>query len=167
MLKESNIINQFSNIKTNKGFTILELLITMVIAFILSTLAVPAFNNFLDNSRLTSNTNLVIGSLNLARSEAIRLGESVRAEGTANGFQLVIATGADAGDVIKQFSPSNKDITITADAAVNTVTYTSTGFRDFADNVAGDIHVCDDEGNGTDIHISSGGSITTEESTTC
>ncbi|PHS19161.1 MAG: hypothetical protein COA86_05720 [Kangiella sp.] len=158
--------SQLSRLKLN-GFTLLEMIITMTIAFILATMAVPAFNSFVESSRLTSNTNLVIGALNLARSEAVRLGESVRVEGIADGFQLVIATGVDAGNVLKQFTPSNKDITIVADAAVDTVTYTSTGFRDFADNVVGDIHVCDSDGNGTDITISTGGSVTRAESATC
>ena len=157
---------QFGRLRLN-GFTLLEMIITMTIAFILATMAVPAFNSFVESSRLTSNTNLVIGALNLARSEAVRLGESVRVEGIVDGFQLVIATGADAGEVLKQFMPSNKDITIVADAAVDTITYTSTGFRDFADNVVGDIHVCDSKGNGTDITISTGGSVTRAESTTC
>ena len=38
---------------------------------------------------------------------------------------------------------------------------------DFADNVAGDIHVCDSNGNGTDINVSTGGSVTSQESASC
>ena len=149
------------------GFTLIEMLITMTIAFILATMAVPAFNGFVESSRLTSNTNLVIGALNLARSEAVRLGESVRVEETVDGFQIVIASGVNDGDVLKQFTPSSKDITIVADAAVDSVTYSSTGFRDFANNTVGDIHVCDSKGNGTDITISTGGSVSRAESATC
>lgn len=155
------------NIRKLNAFTLLELIITMTIAFILATMAVPAFNSFVESSRLTSNTNLVIGALNLARSEAVRLGESVRVEEIVDGFQLVIATGVDAGEVLKQFTPSNKDITIVFDGNVDPVTYSSTGFRDFANNFPGDIRVCDSDGNGTDITISTGGSVTRAESAAC
>jgi len=156
------------NIRKLNAFTLLEMIITMTIAFILATMAVPAFNSFVESSRLTSNTNLVIGALNLARSEAVRLGESVRVEIIVDGFQLVIATGADANVVLKQYTPSNKDITIVADGNVDPITYSSTGFRDFAGNpLAGDIHVCDSDGNGTDITISTGGSVSRAESATC
>jgi len=159
--------SQLNRLKLN-GFTLLEMIITMTIAFILATMAVPAFNSFVESSRLTSNTNLVIGALNLARSEAVRLGESVRVELFVDGFQLVIASGANDGDVLKQFTPSNKDITVVFDGSVDPVTYSSTGFRDFAGNPQpGDIHVCDSDGNGTDITISTGGSVTRTESATC
>lgn len=164
--KKSNQLNR----RRLNAFTLLEVIITMTIAFILATMAVPAFNAFVESSRLTSNTNLVIGALNLARSEAVRLGESVTVEEIApgEGWQLVIATGADVGVVLKQFTPSNKDITIVADAAVATITYSSTGFRDFGGNPAvGDIHVCDSNGNGTDITISTGGSVSSAESLIC
>ncbi len=149
------------------AFTMLEMLITMAIAVILATMAVPAFNSLLEGSRLTANTNLVIGALNLARSEAIRLGESVRVEKIANGFQIVIASGINDDKVLKQFSPSNTGITITPDDNVDPITYASTGFRSFDNNLVGDIHVCDSQGNGTDIHISTGGSVSSEESATC
>ena len=54
------------------GYTIIEIIVTMTIAGILMGLAVPAFNTFIQNQRLTTATNSLVLSLNFARSEAIK-----------------------------------------------------------------------------------------------
>jgi type IV fimbrial biogenesis protein FimT len=54
------------------GFTMIELVVTMTIAGILMALAVPAFSTFIQNTRLTTATNSLVLSLNLARSEALK-----------------------------------------------------------------------------------------------
>ncbi len=56
----------------NKGFTLIELMVTVAIAGIVLTIGVPSFSQVLKNSRLASNTNSLIASLNLARSEAVK-----------------------------------------------------------------------------------------------
>jgi type IV fimbrial biogenesis protein FimT len=55
------------------GFTIIELLVTMVVAGILVAIAVPAFNNFVLNDRDIGQINSLIASLNYARSEAVKV----------------------------------------------------------------------------------------------
>ncbi len=55
-----------------KGFTLIELMVTVAIAGIVLTIGVPSFSQVLKNSRLASNTNSLIASLNLARSEAVK-----------------------------------------------------------------------------------------------
>jgi len=57
--------------KSAGGFTLLELLVTVAIVGILVTAGVPELNNFLKNSRLTSQTNTFISVMNYARSESI------------------------------------------------------------------------------------------------
>ena len=54
------------------GFTLVELLVTIVVLTILLGLAVPAFRSFMQNDQQwTQTSNLVVG-LNTARSEAIK-----------------------------------------------------------------------------------------------
>lgn len=54
------------------GFTLMELLITLVCGGILLALAVPAFRNFMQNDQLWAAQNQLVMSLNAARSEAIK-----------------------------------------------------------------------------------------------
>src|SRR3569832_2414901 len=56
----------------SRGFTLVELLVTISIATILVTLAVPSFSDFVKNNRMITLTNDFVTALNVARSEAIR-----------------------------------------------------------------------------------------------
>ncbi|MFZ5841643.1 MAG: GspH/FimT family pseudopilin [Pseudomonadota bacterium] len=60
------------------GFTATELLIGMAIIAIIATLAVPTLGNLIENSRLTTTTNMLVEALMTARSEAVKRGEPVR-----------------------------------------------------------------------------------------
>lgn len=58
----------------SRGFTLVELLITVSVAAILAAIGIPAFANMIHSNRVTSATNELVSALNLARSEAIRSG---------------------------------------------------------------------------------------------
>lgn len=64
-------------IKKYKGFTLIELMITIALAGIILTLAVPSFQDTIRNNRLVSQANEFVGALHLARSEAIKRGNQV------------------------------------------------------------------------------------------
>lgn len=54
------------------GFTLIELLITLVVAAVLLGVAVPNFRTFIQNSRVTTQSNEMLAHLAVARSEAIK-----------------------------------------------------------------------------------------------
>lgn len=58
--------------KSAKGFTLLELIITVAIAGILLGVGVPGFGSLIKESRISSQYNSLVGSLYQARSEAIK-----------------------------------------------------------------------------------------------
>jgi type IV fimbrial biogenesis protein FimT len=59
-------------ITANRGFTTIELLITMVIAALLMTLAVPSMRDIIERSAVSTHINTFLGTIRYARSEAIR-----------------------------------------------------------------------------------------------
>ncbi len=63
--------------KYSIGFTLVELLITLVIAGILLGLAVPQMTAFIQRDRLVTQANELVADLSFARSEAIKRGTNV------------------------------------------------------------------------------------------
>ena len=59
------------------GFTVVELMITILIGGILMAIAMPGFRGMQRNNCMTTSTNQMIVSLNLARSEAAKFNDSV------------------------------------------------------------------------------------------
>lgn len=59
------------------GFTLVELSVTLAVAAILVTMAVPSFRGSVLNTRLTSETNRVVTDIQLARSEALKRNKTV------------------------------------------------------------------------------------------
>jgi len=59
------------------GFTLIELMVTLVLIVVIMALAAPSFATFQRNSELTSTTNNMLSSLTAARSEAMKRGRNV------------------------------------------------------------------------------------------
>ena len=63
--------------RISKGFTLIELMVTIAIVGIMSSIAIPSFQNFIRQTRTTAQTNDFISALNYARSESIKQGRTV------------------------------------------------------------------------------------------
>jgi type IV fimbrial biogenesis protein FimT len=61
----------------NSGFTMVELMVTIMVAAILMIAAVPSFTNTMVSSRLTTQSNDIVAAINYARSDAIKRNGSV------------------------------------------------------------------------------------------
>lgn len=67
-----------ARVTTQKGFTLIELMATIAILAIVLTIATPSFNNIILSNRIDSVAQELRGSLQLARSEAVKRKERVR-----------------------------------------------------------------------------------------
>lgn len=67
------------------GFTLIELMVTLSVLAILLTIGIPNLQMFIQNSRLQSQSTSLMGDLNYARAEAVRLGSPVAVCASANG----------------------------------------------------------------------------------
>lgn len=63
---------------TARGFTLVELMVTIAVASVLVVIAVPSFRNLTVSNALTTASNDLVGALNLARIEAIKRNASVQ-----------------------------------------------------------------------------------------
>ena len=94
---------KFSNdariMKKDRGFTLIELMITVAIVAIVASIAFPSFQKLIQDQRTIAQANDLLGSIQVARSEAVKRGRNVTfapATGTAysNGW---ITTWVDDG----------------------------------------------------------------------
>ena len=155
--------------RRERGFTLLELMISLSIAAILVTMAVPSFRNLMLNNALTAAGNDLLASLQTARGEALKRNQQVVLCLTANVtattpacsgagaaanawfvFQDTNANGAyDAGEPVLELHPTlGSGMGIHADSA-QSVIIAPTGFPSANFGQTQNVLLCDSRGLGT------------------
>lgn len=74
-----------------KGFTLIELMVTLALAAVLLTVGVPSFRAFIQNNRLATQLNEFVTALNVARSEAIKRARTMTVCKSADGATCTTA----------------------------------------------------------------------------
>lgn len=70
---------------SSSGFTIVELMVTILVMAVLIVLAIPNYRTFILNNQIIAESNQLIGDLQFAREEAIRRGKNVNVTAAASG----------------------------------------------------------------------------------
>jgi type IV fimbrial biogenesis protein FimT len=133
--------------KKLRGFTLIELMITLAVMAILITAALPSFNEFIKNNRLTTQANDFIAAMNLARSEAIKRGASINISSTSgdgnwSGGWRITDTG---GNIIRITQALTGNSTLTSTNGVAQFQYRADGLINTPDTLS----LCDDRGGET------------------
>jgi type IV fimbrial biogenesis protein FimT len=150
------------------GFTLTELMVTLAVAGIMLTLAIPSLGNLIRDNRIASQSSEFLGALAYARSEAVKRGNSVLVSAISpvagnefgNGWRVwadVNGNGVlDSGEPTLRLHDNLQGNSLAASGGVQAVSYLPTGFITGA---AVTFHLCDSrQGNtGRNIQIISTG----------
>jgi len=121
----------------NRGFTLVELVVTMVIIGILSMIAIPSFRHLTRSSEVISATNELVTALNVARTEAVtrRINVSVcmstdqaSCATTGNWDQgwIVYIGDTSVGEVLRSYSSPSPKVTMVG--TKTRMTYAPSGY---------------------------------------
>lgn len=167
--------------KKFSGYTLLELLVTIVVVSMLMAFGIPAMTNFTQNDRLITQINTLTGHLALARSEALKRAQQVSVCVSSNGTSCTGGTTWEEGWIV--YVDENGDGGFTAGEEVlraqqtlqggNTLTTTigtevTYDYRGFVLPASvGSFTLCDARDEGRAIAISTTGRVRKETSFTC
>ena len=154
---------------------------TLMIAAILITVAVPGFNTTIKNNRLVTHTNLLVSSISLARSEAVKHGRTATVCVSTNqaavpptctgetnwelGWMVWVDVDGDsfvdAGEERRFVQPFPPSITLTS--AVSLLNFSAQGAAADAATAAATLDLCDNRAGeiGRQIGISPTGRTST------
>lgn len=172
------------------GFTVVELMISIVVAAVLLALASPSFVEFTKNRRITAQANEFVSTLSLARSEALKRVSRVTVCASSNGTSCT--GGWNQGYLVFNDDNNNGSVdggesilkVVSALAGANTlngitgtvasyVSYVSSGHSKLTSGAfqSGSIALCDDRGvsHGRAITVNVTGRVRVEstEPTSC
>lgn len=143
------------------GFTLIELMITLGILAVIITLAAPSMNTLIMNNRLATQLNNFVGSLQTARSEAVKRGEEITVCKSADSATCTVAGNWEQGwlvfldddgdeqvdggeDVINAGNPLSGGNTLIGNANVDDVIKFDN--RGFSLGFNGTVTLCDSRG---------------------
>jgi type IV fimbrial biogenesis protein FimT len=168
--------------KKHSGFTILELMITLAIVAIVTSLAIPSLSQFIKNDRLVTQINTLVSHLAYARSEAVTRNQQVvicaRGSDTScgsdwkEGWLLFVDDGNGSLDIGTdtilrvQQTLEGQNLLFSSALIGNSVIY---DYRGFASDSNGTFLLCDDRGQDFQkvISISNTGRVRQGGNATC
>ncbi|MEH6492132.1 GspH/FimT family pseudopilin [Halopseudomonas sp.] len=150
-----------------KGFTVIELMVTVALAAIVLAIALPSFKRSIASNQLQSTTQDLISSINTARMQSVSTRQNTTIDPVggswANGWTLTY--GADAIEDDKEFSAA-RDTVVAREDGMGALTFLSRGGMVSGGAV---LSVCHTTGlvNGRTITLNFLGKVTTETKVDC
>lgn len=94
------VLDHLRYARTHRGFTLIELMVTVAVLGVLAALAAPSFNEAILSNKLTSYANNFVASATLARSEAIKRNAIVALCRSADGLTCATSGGWQQGWIV-------------------------------------------------------------------
>jgi len=88
------------------GFTIIELMVGLVVMGVLLAIALPSFDQFLQNTKIRNAAETTLSGLNLARAEALRRNAQVRFQLVSDLTSACTASGSSLNWVVSMADPA-------------------------------------------------------------
>ncbi len=134
--------HQFRSQRANTGFPLVEALVVVALVAILASLAAPSFTSQFQRYRVDSVREELLGSMNLAKSEAVRRGQTITIQKLSPGTSCATAGDwscgwqvQDAGGTILQEYVAPPQTAVLKSGAQNSFTFNRYGFVDGGHNV--------------------------------
>ncbi len=157
------------NFQSMRGFTLLELMIALGVVAVLVSVGVPGFRSVIMDNRMVAQANMLVTSVNVARSNAVKYQRNATVCASTNHDAAVPTCSAstdwstgwivwvdkdrdaatDAEEIVSVYGPLNTSTTLSS-TAIASFTYDSRGF-----GLAGadDLTLCDDRSGETGRRI--------------
>ena len=161
--------------KLNVGMTLIELLVTLAIIGIALGTAVPSFNAMIARNRLATQTNDVLLAVNMARSEALKVGgtvslQAVQADDFSDDDALPACTASNefclgwciaegnpgdcSGTIVRRFEAPTTTMRINSVEDVSSIQINGIGgLTNLGGGTVRQFDLCDSNGNGRRVLI--------------
>lgn len=136
--------------KKENGFTLIELMVTLVVAVVLVTVAIPNFSALVKNNRLATNANAFVSALHYARSEAIKQRKTITLTSNNSTNWHTGWTVKEGSTLLRTQNALKAGSSLTTGSA-STIQYNSRGALSGASNLVFD--VCDNRTGETGVRI--------------
>lgn len=146
-----------------RGVTLVELLIILVIVAVTLSLAVPAYQGMTARNRIATQTNDMLAAINLARSEALRVSRTVSVQAIAStagdefgeGWCVVVGNPGDCVGAIRRFDGLGGATTLSSVDGVSSLQFNSLGaLTNLGGDVSRSLDMCSPDQPGRRIFVS-------------
>lgn len=133
-----------------KGFSLVELMVTVAIVAILAGVAAPAMQGMIIQSRLSGQTNDLVSAIQFARGEAIKRNQPVRLCRTENSGAAVCSGAGrwenwvvlNSNDTVLRQGSVGDSLRLSSTLGNGTLTFAPNGISNIIANVADTLTLC-------------------------